>query len=154
MCVSTCPTHLQTHKHTSTHTHTRTHTHIHTTTSAPPKHTHIHTITHAPFKHTHSRNHPCTTQANIHTATHAPPKHTHSPPMHRTAQAHTLTFTQTPIHQSVCVNVNMVQFSTNMAQKLAAYLILAKQHLGGQQRGGPFNFIHDRFSLHLHLQQS
>ena len=212
VCVSTCPTHLQTRKHTYTHTH------IHTTTHTPPKHTHIHT--HAPLKHTHSHNHLCTTQANIHTTTHAPLKHRHSynhpcttqahihicttqthafttqtqnhprstqahihtctnqthafttkhrtshaPPKHTLAHIHTTThlsecqlhshtFTQPPIYQSVNFNVNRVQFSTNMAQKLVAYLILAKQHLGGQQRGSPFNFIHDRFGLHLHLQQS
>lgn len=34
------------------------------------------------------------------------------------------------------------------------YLILAKYNLGGEQRGWPFNIIHDSFRLHLNLQRS
>ena len=129
--MSTCPTHVQTRKHTHTHTHTHSHKH--------PCTTQAHTFTQPPLHHPskHSHSHPCTTQTHAFTTQ----AQNHHP---CTTQAHIHTTT----HLSEC------QFSTNMAQKLVTYLILAKQHLGGQQRSGPFNFIHDRFGLQLHLQQS
>ena len=122
VCEHLSNTSANTQAHTHTHTHTYSHNHPCTTQ------THIHTTIHAALKHTHSHNHPCTTQTNIHTTTLAPLNHTCTTQTHAfttqaqnhpcTTQARTHPFTQPPVYQSISVNVNMVQFSTNMARNL------------------------------------